>query len=109
MKLLITALLLVPTFAFAAAKNVSLKLEESKDLSNEILCLYSSNIALGTASTIKPFQFMAQQEDGSFALLVKPNVIHQEKDGLFFAKLTTAHYIQKNKTCQASVSLLLVQ
>lgn len=109
MKLLISTLFFLPTFAFAAAKTVTLPLVNKSDLNDGILCIYAADVSLGDANNVKPFQLLARQENGSFAMLAKPDVIKYSNNGQFYTKASTVKSVQKNQTCPTSAELILVQ
>jgi hypothetical protein len=109
MKLFISVLLLLPTFAFAAAKVVTLKLEQTKDVNDAVTCIYTAEIALGDADSIKPFQLLLRQDDGSYALLLRPATLQRASNGQFFTRANSVKNVAKNQTCPASTELLLIQ
>lgn len=109
MKLLISILAFIPAFAFAAATTVNLDFSKESDLKDQKLCIYKSDIYLGNENTITPFQLLARQPDGTLATLIKPDVIHQAKNGQFYIGATAVRYVQPTEACPAKAQLILIK
>ncbi|MEK6555591.1 MAG: hypothetical protein AABZ31_10150 [Bdellovibrionota bacterium] len=109
MKLLISTLLLLPTLAFADVTTVRLNFSNKSVQKESTLCLYTAEIYLGNENTIKPFQLMSRQDDGSYALMMKPLNIHLAKNGQFFIKTATAKSVKAGQECPAHAEISLIK
>ncbi len=109
--LLLTSLfLLTAGSAQAAIKQIDLSLYDSVAVGVEDkLCLYKAEVLLGTSESIKPFQVMVKDTDGSLFLRQPPEKILISSAGQYYFVAGYTKHIENSASCPESEPIFLVK